>query len=161
MLCPILVLITDSIMNTGTQKEHLASGDNWGNITSSIRWFSVLSSFPARIVYLFSSMPLLFLLTHSFLPPFNPHLLLLLIFHSYFPFRSFMPTCASPSPCLHPSLHLFAPLSPVIPGSVSASRLSALKLSQRRSVAGRNPTLRGNYLPHGLRQHTQTHIHRL
>lgn len=44
----------------------------------------------------------------------------------------------------------------MIPGSVSASRLSALKLSQRRSVAGRNPVLRGNYLPHRLLQHTQS-----
>lgn len=76
------------------------------------------------------------------------------------PSRSFTPTCAflplSPSLFPPPSL---CPLSPVIPGSVSASGLSALKLSQRRSVAGRNPALRGNYLPHGLQQHTWTHIH--
>lgn len=58
-----------------------------------------------------------------------------------------------PPPSLSPSL---CSLSPMIPGSVSASRLSALKLSQRRSVAGRNPVLRGNYLPHRLLQHTQS-----
>lgn len=58
----------------------------------------------------------------------------------------FLPPSLSPSLCS---------LSPMIPGSVSASRLSALKLSQRRLVAGRNPVLRGNYLPHRLPQHTQ------
>lgn len=62
-------------------------------------------------------------------------------------------------PCSSPSLPSFIPpsiscfLSWLIPGSVSARRLSALKLSQRRFIAKRNPSLRGNYLPHRLQQH--------
>lgn len=122
---------------------------------------SNLCSFPFRVLFFFSSSFLL-LLTLPFLPLFDPSFLLFVTFAPRFPVSwshpPFLSFFLSPSPSLPPSTH---PLSPVIPGSVSASRLSALKLSQRRPVAGRNPALRGNYLPHGLQQHTQTHIHRL
>lgn len=56
------------------------------------------------------------------------------------------------APSLPPSLRL---LSPVIPGSVQLAGL-ALKLSQHRLVAGRNPALIGNYQPRGPMQHTHT-----
>ena len=98
----------------------------------------------------------LFLLTLSILPPFDLPFLLFVISPPSFPIHHSHPPVLfslSPSPSLPPSL---CPLSPVIPGSVSASRLSALKLSQRRSVTGRNPALRGNYLPHRLQWHINT-----
>lgn len=87
-----------------------------------------------------------------FVPPFDLLFILLVICPPSFPLHPSESARLSTPPSI-----LFS-MSLMIPASVSASRLSALKLSRRRSVAGRNPVLRGNYLLHRFLKRTPAHI---
>lgn len=89
------------------------------------------------------------------------------------PFLVFLAAASSPHPSTPPSVwhfcsplsllsisilpSIFYPFSLVFLGSVAGSRVSTLKHSQHRPMAGRNPRLRGNYLPHSFQQHTKRH----